>query len=123
MTVTTNLSEFGWRELKLARDLLSAIIDQRLPEDFYDDKVEVAFNQHSGYVFLTNSEYQVALINPSTNKLESFYSSPYEGREGFLNDLVEEYQDMHPEDQEWLRDIAEQNNVALPTLEENTCPA
>lgn len=123
MTVTTNLSEFGWRELKLARDLLNAMIEEGLPSEFYDEKVEVAFNQNSGYVFLTNSDYQTALINPNTNKLESFYSSPYEGHEGFLDDLVEKYQDMHPEDQEWLRDIAEHNNVSLPHLEENTCPA
>ena len=123
MTVTTNLSEFGWRELKLARDVLDAMIEEGLPRDFYDDKVEVSFNQNSGCVFLTNSDYQTALIHPSTNKLESFYSSPYEGREGFFEDLVEEYQDMHPEDQEWLRDIAEQNNVSLPQLEENTCLA
>ena len=35
-------------------------------------------------------------------KLYSFYSTPYEGREGSYEELLEEYDDMHPEDQEFL---------------------
>lgn len=118
MTVTTNLSEFGRVQLTLARHLLNAMIEDGLPSDFSRDKVEIAFNTYSGKVFLTNSEFQSVIFNPDTNKLESFYSSPYDCHEGFLDDLLVEYQDMHPEDQAWLRDIAEQNDVSLPQLEQ-----
>ena len=56
-----------------------------LPEDFEDDQVTIAMNTHSGYVFITNSEYQVAMLNGDI--LESFYSCPECGHEGFLEDM------------------------------------
>jgi len=39
-------------------------------------------------------------------KLYSFYSSPYEGKEGSFEDLLDEYKDMNKEDKEWFLDIA-----------------
>ena len=78
---------------------------------------------NSGYVFLTNSEYQVAMCETNEQdqlELYSFYTSPYEGKEGSFDELLEEYKDMHPEDQEWLQQIAENINRSdeLPDLEE-----
>ena len=32
-------------------------------------------------------------------ELYSFYTSPYEGKEGSFDELLEEYKEMHPEDQ------------------------
>jgi hypothetical protein len=104
-TTTTNLSNFGFREIKMARDLLSAWVDQGLPDDFVDEEVAIMMNQNSGNVFLTNAEYQVAMLR--AEHIESFYTSPYEGREGFFDELVEVYADMHHEDQEWFKDLAE----------------
>jgi hypothetical protein len=92
------------RERMLALDLLNAWHEQGLPEDFSDDKVRLAFNRNSGYVFLVNDDYQCAMMNGE--KLESFYTSPYAGIEGFFDDLLPEYADMHPEDQHWFSDIA-----------------
>ena len=43
-------------------------------------------NQESGYCFLTNEEYQVAMIEPSTNKLSMFISCPECGREDLERD-------------------------------------
>ena len=103
MTTTINLADFGNRELEMVRDLLTAMLEQGLPDDFYNDEVVPMFNQSSGYVFLTNSDYQVAMLNGY--KLESFYSSPYEGLEGFYDDLKEQYEDMHEEDKEWFDNI------------------
>lgn len=100
MTTTTNLADFGNRELGMVRDLLTAMLEQGLPDDFHNDEVVPMFSQSSGYVFLTNSEYQVVMLNG--DKLESFYSSPYECREGFYDDLKEQYEDMHEEDKEWF---------------------
>jgi hypothetical protein len=40
-------------------------------------------------------------------KLESYYTTPYEGVEGFLIELIDEYNDLHPEDQEYVNSIKE----------------
>jgi len=100
MTTTTNLAQFSNRELAEVRDLLDAMLNSGLPSDFYEDTVQPMFNLNSGCVFLTNSEYQVCMLNEG--KLESFYSSPYAGLEGFYDDLKEQYEDMHEEDKEWF---------------------
>ena len=122
-TYTEDLADFGFREQEEAKDLFQAWRESGLPIDFENNGVKIAFNMNSGYVFLTNSEYQVAMcVQGKNNKLElqSFYSSPYERREGFFDELLEEYKDMHWEDQEWFQDIANNINRSdeLPTLEE-----
>jgi hypothetical protein len=93
------------RERKMALEILQAWDQYGLPERFYDQGVRFAFNRNSGYVFLVNDDYQCAMLN--NGKLEEYYSSPYDGHEGFFSDLVSEFNDMHPEDQEWFCDIAE----------------
>lgn len=40
---------------------------------------------HGGYVFLTNSEYQVCMMNG--DKLEEWHSCPECGAEGFAEDI------------------------------------
>lgn len=90
--VTSNLADFGYREIKMARDLLDA-------------GVTLMMNQNSGNVFLTNEEFEVAM--ESDGKLYSFYTSPYDGKEGSFEDLLAEYADMHAEDQEWFKELAE----------------
>lgn len=99
---TENLGDFGSRELAMAGQLLVALsIDA--PDGFAVSGVRVAMNRSSGYVFLVNEDYDVAMMNG--NRLEMFYTSPYEGLEGFADELLEQYDDMHPEDQEWMRDL------------------
>ena len=107
---TEDLAEFGTRELKEAGKLLTAI-GRGLPDDFYQDGIKVGFNKNSGYVFLTNSDYQTALVDDD-GELYSFYSTPYEGREGSYQELMEEYEDMHPEDQEYMKDLKQFYKVA-----------
>lgn len=82
---TTNLAEFGQREREELEFLLHVWNEQGLPRDFNDDEVVPMFNKNSGNVFLTNSDYQVAMLNG--NNLESFYSCPECGHEGFLEDM------------------------------------
>lgn len=84
-TTTTDMTKFGYRERKLAEELLTASIDQGFPDDFEDDGVTIMFNMYSGNVFFTNSDYQVCMMN--ADKLESFYSLPYSGEEGFKEDF------------------------------------
>jgi len=84
---TTDLAEFGWRELKMAAELLSALIEQGSPDDFESDCIQIMFNRNSGYVFLTNADYQVAMMNG--NHLEVWYTDFEDGTEGFKEDLPE----------------------------------
>ena len=78
-----------------------------LPNNFYLENVRFAYNRNSGCVFLVNDDCQVLMMNG--NVLEEFYTSPYDGHEGFINDLFEEYMSdtdaWHIEDAEWLLDI------------------
>lgn len=100
--VTANLSEFGRRELRMAADLLDALCQQGLPEDMEDGGVSISFNTQSGYVFLTNTDYQVAMLHDG--KLERFESCPVCGEEGFKAEVAEHGKD-NADCQEWLQDI------------------
>ena len=101
---TTNLAEFGMREIRMARDLFDAWLRNGLPGDFEFDGVTVMLNPRSGMVFLTNAEYQVAVIGDTLpEELVSFYTSPYEGHEGTLDELTEMFdaETWNSEDIEW----------------------
>ena len=109
---TENLADFGARE----RKMLAEILALPFPDNFSDDKVRPAMNRNSGNVFLVNEDYQVAMINSDTGELEIFHSTPYEGHEGFITDLLKEYSpdDLNREDAEYIRDNAEAEGVELP---------
>lgn len=109
--ITSDLALFGYRELAMLEKLLRAMREQGLPDDFYNNDVVPMFNSHSGNVFLTNSEYEVAMLNGEN--LESFYYLSYYGNEGFLDDLLDEYNDgsIREEDFEQLADICERNGM------------
>jgi hypothetical protein len=85
MATTTDISKFGWRERRMAAELLTASCDNGFPDDFNDDEVTIMMNDQSGNVFLTNSDFQVAMMNG--DKLESFYSCPECGHEGFKDEM------------------------------------
>ena len=103
--VTADLSEFGYREIKQAQELLTAYVKQGSPSEFFDQGIRIMFNQHSGFVFLTNEEYQVLMMNG--DELEMFYSLPYSGEEGFADELRELYEEdkeyFHEEDIEYMQ--------------------
>lgn len=109
--VTNKLEDFGQREIKMAAELLQAYVDDTMHSDyfkegFYDSKVHVCLNRSSGHVFLSNEEHQAAMINPDTGKLDMWYFTPYEGFEGFFDDLKDHFQDMVVDDLEYVLDIA-----------------
>ena len=85
---TTDFSRFGSREREMAEELLKAWREQGLPDDFDNDSVVIMMNFYSGNVFLTNADYQVAMMNGDT--LESFYTDFETGEEGFKDELTEE---------------------------------
>ena len=80
-TTTADLAKFGYREIVMARDLLNAWVEKGLPDDFDDEEVKIMFNTHSGNVFLTNEQYQTAMV--LDGELYSFYSCLQCGKEGF----------------------------------------
>ena len=82
---TTDLADFGWRERRMAAELLTASCDQGFPDDFADDRVTIMLNRNSGNVFFTNEDFEVSMMNGP--KLESFYSCPECGAEGFREDI------------------------------------
>ena len=98
---TTDFSKFGYRERKMAEELLKASREQGFPDDFGDDETTIMMNMSSGNVFFTNSDFQVAMMNG--NKLESFYSCPVCGHEGFSDEM--EHGEGDDECQEYLKDI------------------
>ena len=79
--VTKDWSKFGNIEIEEAKILLSNItkIDcSNLPE--------VWFNTQSGYVFLSDEDYRVWMMNG--REIEEFYSCPQCGHEGFLDEML-----------------------------------
>lgn len=111
---TENLADFGSRE----RAMLAKILALPFPEQFSDDGVKPAFNRNSGYVFLVNADYQCAMLNDDTGNLEIFHSTPYEGHEGFISDLLAEYvpDDLSIEDARYILENATSENVELPDV-------
>ncbi len=87
-TTTTDLSKFGFREIKMLSKILNAWVKHGLPNDFDNDAVVPMMNFNSGNVFLTNSNYDVAMMN--CDRLESFYSCPECGHEGFKDEMEHE---------------------------------
>lgn len=88
MSTTTDLSKFGHREWEMLRDILNAMVDKGVPHDFDGDGMVPMFNMNSGEVFLTNDNHQVAMM--SGEDLESFYSCPECGHEGFFYEMDNE---------------------------------
>ena len=113
---TENLAEFGIREIRLLNELLTAWLVQGLPDNFYPDGVKPAFNKNSGSVFLTNEDYQVAMMNG--DKLETFYYLPYSGDEGFLSDLLSgnDPDELNQDDIEYLLEASDNAYLELPKL-------
>lgn len=103
----TNLSKMTYEALDEAVSLLTAYKENGCPKDFWDEEVQIAYNENSGMVFLTNADYQVAVMGDN-DELVSWYYCPYSGIEGTLEDLVEEYRNGNLDDEddiEYLQDI------------------
>jgi hypothetical protein len=80
---TQNLSNFGYRELEIASKLLRALTENEWnsKDDVMGNEVRLEFNPQSGYVFLTDEDYNVAMLNDKS-KLENWLSCGECGKEG-----------------------------------------
>lgn len=108
--VTTNLEDFGYAQLEELKDLITAMIRDGLPEDFDNDGVHAAFDTSFAYVFLTNADGEIAMLN-SEGKLAHYYILRYENNEGFLEDLIADYEEGEIDERNYdeLAYILEQN--------------
>lgn len=101
---TTDLADFGYSERNELIKLLQAWHEQGLPELFEQDEVRAMMNRNSGNVFLTNSEYQTAMMNG--NKLEIWFNCGNCGHEGFHEDCqLNDYGCNECIDEEDLKDV------------------
>lgn len=100
---TRDLMKFGYRELALAGELLSALKTDKDNTRFLSHGVAVEFNPNSGNVFLVDEDYNVAMMNGEM--LEDFFSCPICGHEGFLEDM--KHGKGNKECQEYLKQIKE----------------
>jgi hypothetical protein len=70
MVVTENLEDFGQRELEEAKDLLTAYLENNKTIMFEDEKVRLCFNVESGNVFLSDENYNVAVVVEKRHLIE-----------------------------------------------------
>jgi hypothetical protein len=109
MNVTTNLSEFGRREIAMASELLNQLANRNTTElfdaYFTHEGTNLFFNKRSGYVFLNDENYNVGMINPNNGMLDLYITTAYTGTEGFINELMSEFDDLHPEDQKQILEL------------------
>ena len=113
MTYTENLADLGYRERAEFIEILKLWQRDGLPSSFWEGDVKLGYNSASGFVFLTNNEYQTCMRREDA--LEMWYVLTHSGEEGFLGDLLEEWEVLHEEDQDYLCDVArnEDKTIAL----------
>lgn len=86
-TITSDLSSFGYRELDEASKLLTAYANEGFKEDnFFNDGLTLNLNISSGYVFLSDEDYNVGMLNEN-GQIEQFISCSYCGVEGLKSEL------------------------------------
>lgn len=102
--VTADFGKFGYRELQMAGELLSALKRDMDGTEYLGPGISVCFNMNSGNVFLSDQDYNVAMMNGDT--LEDWFICPYCGHEGFKEDMEHgERDELHPDCVEYLEQI------------------
>lgn len=103
--VIMDFSKFSGKALSESIEILQSYQKYGCPDDMYEDGLQIMHNTESGMTFMTNSEYQVAVME--NGKLESWYFTPYEGYEGTLDMLLEKVENNEIESVDDLEYIAE----------------
>lgn len=85
MENTRDLMDFGTKELRLAGRLLSLLRTSSDHTMRLGDKVTPEMNFDSGYVFLIDSDFNVAMVNG--DRLEDWLMCQQCATEGFVSDL------------------------------------
>lgn len=99
------------RERNIATDTLVAWREHGLPSDFQNLNTRFALNRNSGFVFLVNDDYEVAIL-ADNGKLESYYTTPYNAFEGSLDDLLDQdHSNWHQDDITYLLFVMENRKL------------
>lgn len=110
MTVLYNELNFTCqREIEMMNELLELYNGSDLNFTFlakttFGELKRVGFNSYSGMVWLEDEDYNCLMINGC--QLDLHITTPYGGREGFLEDLLK-MDDLHEEDLEYLMEMKE----------------
>tara|TARA_Y100000310_G_scaffold264235_1_gene274829 strand:- start:292 stop:600 length:309 start_codon:yes stop_codon:yes gene_type:complete len=96
MVEEVSFEGFGWREIGMANDLLTAMFANKQTQ-FFDDffnadpsELKIGFNSSSGNVWLQDEDYNVAMLN--NDELDIFFTDFETGEEGFFDELSVESQ-------------------------------
>lgn len=100
---TTDIGDFGYRELEATRKLLEQA-QEGWPDDFDLEGVKLMFNQNSGDVFFTNDRGDACMAGDD-GRLFMWYML-VDGNEGSFEDLVEQWDQLSADEQKELRNIA-----------------
>jgi hypothetical protein len=79
-----DFSGFGYREIRMASELLNAYLES--PSEIQLDNVKVGFNPQSAAVFLYDDEYNTYMLNGK--RLEQWFNCSDCGHEGFKEDFI-----------------------------------
>lgn len=104
--VTADLSEFGYRELDEASNLLKSYATNGTPDGFDSEGLTLWFNKNSGNVFLSNDEYQTLMLTDKNN-LEQWYNCPVCGFEGFKDEFIDVENHNEGGDKKYLKECKE----------------
>ena len=86
--ITKDFSKFGQREREMASELLSAYGTPKDDTKLLGQGITVFFNPNSGYVFLSDEDYNVAIIEG--DRLVDFITCPECGHEATLGDFLDD---------------------------------
>ncbi len=89
--ITADFSQFGIRELIFAQLLLKAYAEHGA--EFLNCGLTLNFNTSSGYVFLSDEDYNVGVLDQSEQYIVQFYTCPQCGYEGTQHNALSEEKD------------------------------
>lgn len=72
--ITADFSKFGYVDLRLAEQLLQTYAEKGA--GFLGQGLTVNLNTNSGYVFLSDEDYAVGVLNYKGTAIVQFYSCP-----------------------------------------------
>jgi len=102
----SDLSRLGYREVGMLGEMLNAWSDQNLSslaKKYFGELTDWGFNPQSGFVYLSDEDFNVLMFNDSMKKLDLFLSTPDEGQEGFIDDLAREFNYLTEDDQDFVK--------------------
>lgn len=105
--ITADFSQFGIRELIFAQGLLKAYAEEGA--DFLGCGLTLNFNTQSGYVFLSDDDYNVGVLDETEEHIVQFYTCPQCGYEGTQHDALTEKKDFDANEGFCSKECADKN--------------